>query len=234
MAKVKLNKIDESGRSPMKPKKHSTKQCSVRLKRMSDNTLKRLLNTRFITHNLTLSFHRNRIRVDSQTFSSKNDTFDIKLKVSESQILAVQDQMLQSPAAKPLKCNLAKKRGTTIAKKHEKHFLAEAAWQACKIEHTKNQFQINTSDIVCAKVKGHQPWPAVVLGFEKRGVKVEFFGADSNERFGYVTKKEITLFKNSAEVVSLILKRDIPKYKKAVKEAEHVCGLPAQHSLCNQ
>lgn len=86
-----------------------------------------------------------------------------------------------------------------------------------------------------AKLKGHPAWPANVLEYiSKNRVKVAFFGAEACEKFGFVNIAEITLFRNSADVTRLTLLRNIPKFKKAVKEALIVCDVPLLVSLVNE
>lgn len=63
-----------------------------------------------------------------------------------------------------------------------------------------------------AKLKGHPAWPCVVLEYiSKTRVKVEFFGANQTEKFGFVNIAEIIPIEDSVDVISLTLKRNISK-----------------------
>lgn len=113
--------------------------------------------------------------------------------------------------------------------------LIDNAWMECKKEHKQNQIELRIDDIVLAKVRGHQPWPATVLDVtNKKRIKFEFFGAEEYERFGFVSMNEIALFENGSLAVRLILKKRIQKYRKAIQEAEIICGIPQFASLCNE
>lgn len=110
----------------------------------------------------------------------------------------------------------------------------QRAWLNCKSSHKKDKQKIRASDVVLAKVRGHSAWPAIIVEvISSSRVKVQFFGADAHEKFGFVGLNEITLFKNSIDVLLLLLKKNIKKFRKAVKEAELVCGIPEECSLLN-
>lgn len=227
------------------------KPCTVRLDRISDDDMKRLLNTKFITHNVTVKGNRNSIRIADTTISSKNHAFNIELKVSESGITVVsegsalprndgldcknvfvKERLVTSNQPKPNEFKVASNRKTAIATLNYNSI--PAAWEACKREHVKNKIVINVNDICMAKVRGHQPWPAIVLDFvKKKHCKVEFFGANKNEKFGLISINELTLFKNSGMVVRLVLKKNVQKYRKAVQEAEIICNIPSYLSSLN-
>lgn len=242
MAKVKRGARSKKG--VLFLKKQPMKECTVRLKRLSNGTIKRLLNSKHITQNFDVAIHRDVLRIEETTIISKNLSFDIELKVSSKGIVIVKPP--QRPFLRPRAivvkthgCNLASKQkpDSTIAKSHPKPIqtLIDNAWLICKNEHKKKQHKVGVSDIVMAKVRGFQAWPAIVMECTgRKGIKVEFFGADDNEKFGFVSLNEITLFESSAHVVRLILQRNIQKYSKAVHEAEIICGIPSYASLCNE
>lgn len=107
-----------------------------------------------------------------------------------------------------------------------------SGWLQCKNIQKKKKRNVWVNDVVMAKLRGHSAWPAIVLEIlPKNKAKVEFFGANLNEKFGFVNISEVTLFKGSTDVLLLILKKNIKKFSKAVKEAEMVCGVSEEHSL---
>lgn len=253
MAKVKRN--TKSKKVPfLTHEKQLIKDCTVKLKRLSADTIKRLTSPKHITHNIVISIHGHELRSNNTTITSENLCFDIEMKVmphaieivdqphcSKNSFPDVSTRSLRPRvnAPKPLKCNSASKRTpvSTIAKSHPKPIqkLIDSEWLKSKKEHKQNNLRININDIVLAKVRGYNLWPAVVLEFTgKSGMKVEFFGADDDEKFGFVSMNEVTFFKNSAVVVRLILKRNIRNYRKAIKETEILCGIPSYASLCNE
>lgn len=102
--------------------------------------------------------------------------------------------------------------------------MVEEAWRQCKLEPKDD---IRPNDVVMAKLKGHPAWSAVVLEYKtKNSVKVEFFGAQEHEKFGFVNVGEITLFRNSSDVILLLLRRNIPNFKKGILQAENFRGVP--------
>lgn len=85
-----------------------------------------------------------------------------------------------------------------------------------------------------AKLRGHPAWPSMVIEFTpKNRVKVMFFGADRNERFGFVSESEIVLFKNAAHLIELSLKRNFSKFRKGIHEAEISCNVPSCASIAS-
>lgn len=239
----------------MSLKKRPMKGCSIKLKRLSIDTINRLMKPKHITHNLNLELHRDKLTIDAIEIPSKNRSFDVELKVSSKGIVVVEQpkhselsltvnlgRSLRPRANVPqlLGCSLVSKPKSkpvsTVAKSNQMPIqkLIDSAWQTCKIEQKQNKFEIGVNNIVLAKVKGFQAWPATVLeNRNKKSVKVQFFGANDNAKFGFVSENEITLFNYSANVVKLILKKRLQKYDKAVKEAEISCGIPQYASLLN-
>lgn len=103
----------------------------------------------------------------------------------------------------------------------------DGAWQKCK-DDNRDKYAISINDIVMAKMKGHLPWAANVREIEnKNRVKVEFFGTQEYERYGFINITEIIPFVNSFDVIRLILERNNIKFNKAVQEAEIACDLPS-------
>lgn len=110
-----------------------------------------------------------------------------------------------------------------------------SAWVRCKNDRKKNKQKLVQHDVVLAKLRGHPAWPAIILDIPSQStVKVQFFGAETHEKFGFVNINEITLFKNSMDVLLLLLQKKIKKFTKAVKEAELVCGISGENSLFNE
>lgn len=110
-----------------------------------------------------------------------------------------------------------------------------SAWIQCKRSHKNNKQNVKVRDLVVAKLKGHSVWPSIILEMlPNKKAKVEFLGAEQHERFGFVNISEITLFKDSIDVILIQLKKKLPKFKKAVKEAEIYCGISEKYSAFNQ
>lgn len=102
----------------------------------------------------------------------------------------------------------------------------------CKSTHKLDGLSIRINDIVMAKLRGHPAWPSMVIAFTHKSiVKVLFFGANENERFGFVSKSEIILFKNAAQLIELSLKRNFPQFCKEIHEAEIICSVPSCASI---
>lgn len=226
------------------------KDCKVNLNRLSNSTMNRLLNSEHIVHQMDAKIHGDTMRLGKSIIkSSKSMSFNIELKVCSNGVTIIPKKRceeLTSPeisvrflrprdnVSKSIVCNSTstQKPVSTIVKFQTKSInkLIDDAWLSCKKEHKQI---IVPNNIVMAKVRGFQPWPAIVLeNTNKRAIKVEFFGADENEKFGFVSLNEITLFENSANVIRLVLKKNVQKYRKAVQEAEIICGIPSHASIC--
>lgn len=222
------------------------KDCSVKLQRLSTETLRRYLNDneKDITHNIHVNIRDNEMKIGNKILTSINSTFFVKLKVSSDQVIVVDSS--KSIPNRIVTRNLRKRVNAldsisdaspklTVAPCRSKpiYKLADLAWRKCKSNHKQNGHKISVNDVIMTKVRSYSPWPAIVLEFvNKKRIKVEFFGVDQNEKFGFIDLVEITRFSDSAEVIFLLLKRNICKFKKAVLEAELFCGIPNSVSLC--
>lgn len=161
----------------------------------------------------------NKLQVGDHIIAPKKNNFNLKLKVTSKMITVVNEQPSGS-------------HGKVIANLNVNS--VESAWKACKSEHKRNKETVEQNDVVLAKVRGHQPWPAIILDlYKKNNCRVEFFGAKDYEKYGLVSFNEITFFKNSSQVIKLVLQKKIPKYVKAVLEAEFLCKIPSHASLTN-
>lgn len=125
-----------------------------------------------------------------------------------------------------------KDRSDSAAAKSHSNQMVGKAWRLC----TSKANVIRTGSIVMAKLKCHPAWPAVVLEYtSKSTVKVKFFGVQEHEMFGFVNVlRGVTLFEQSSDLIILLLRRNIPDFKKGVLEAEFFCDVPSHDSLVNE
>lgn len=214
-----------------------------------------------ITYNIAMKIYDDKMKIGNNTLTSIDSTFSVVLKDLSDQVTVVDPpkkiEINQTHSNKIITRNFRKKLNgidsisdtstnympidgrseKTIAISHSKpiYRLADEAWRKCKSNHKQSGHKISVDDVVMAKVRGWSAWPAVVLEFvNKKRVKVEFFGVDQSQKFGFVDLVEVTRFRDSGEVALLLLKRDINQFKKAVIEAERFCGIPDSISLCKQ
>lgn len=222
------------------------RECSVKLTRLRAETIDRFLgHKKNITHDLKIRIRRNVMHVGEIAIVSKNNTFDIQLKSSLNGLRIVESSSRilrprpnsDTSCIGPCKTNLVAKEvvRSDIAKIQSKSKVSSvviaSAWRKCK---KGSLFKAHVGDIVMAKLSGHSPWPAVIVDFVSNvRAKVEFFGADANEKIGYVNVKEITPFSESAEVISALLERDCLKFKKSINEAELISQVPRHISIFN-
>lgn len=237
-------------------KKRSAKECFVKLTRLSRETIEGYLNPNHITYNISAKIRCNKMNIGQTTVTSEDNSFNIDVKVSASGISISQSEIgpsqpiiqsslpkvagrilrprLQATVAPALRSNTAAtalKSNSTVAKLQSQPKLVDAAWQKCKVV-SRDTFAISIDDIVTAKMKGHLPWPAIVREIvNKNRVKVEFYGTQINERYGFISITEIIPFGNSFDVIRLALDRNNLKFNKAVREAEIACGILPQASI---
>lgn len=218
--------------------------------------IERILNTKNIVHNLNVKIHRDTMQIGSFISSSKNRCFNIRLKMSEKQIAIheilpqsnsfVSESITNAPTQRILRKiqsvagDLVEsiKPKMTVAQLHQRSIykLTETAWRHCKSNYkqevSEGRPSLAKNDVVMAKLKGWSAWPAIILDFvNKNRVKVKFYGVGEEEQLGFVEYKEISPFEISAEVIKLLLNRNDSKFKRAVREAEIVNGIPAAVSL---
>lgn len=205
MAKTRSKQIEK--KSPMK-------ECWVKLKRMSRSEIERFLKPKpnVITHNIDAKINKQTLKMGKAKITSENLVFDVQMKLRKDKITITRSQSSTSSFKPKTSKNSTKMRNQksnlTVAVLQPKPIikLIEEAWQKCKLDR-HNEFHLN--DLVLAKLKGHAAWPAVIVDFvNKSKAKVEFLGANPNEKFGFVTLKEIVHYRESVNVIRLTLKRD--------------------------
>lgn len=250
----KLRVRSDKSKHNLKTANPHMKNCSIKLKRLSIATIQRYVkNEDQINHKLNIRIHRDEMQIGNNIYIAKENTFNLCLKVSPENIavLGNRQQNEYSPLKLPHRnlrprlnlvnsqVNIVQKANPNTANSNLSTKLTyksvDIAWRHCKKNHVQTNHTICVDDIVMAKLRGHSAWPSIVLDLSNANkVKVEFLGVDSYEKFGFVSVKEITLFKNSSDIILLLLKRNISKFKKAVQEAEMLCGISQSISICNE
>lgn len=235
MAKIKKPKATKSSFD------RSTKDCYVKLTRQN-----------LVTHNISAKVQRNKMEIGGKTIVSKDNVFDIDVKISNAGISITQSKIgtdravgslpprrilrsqFQATGLTDQNIDLQPHRNLTVAKTCFKPKLVEKAWQQCKAN--RENYSVRINDFVMAKLRGHLAWPAKIIEIlnEKKQVKVQFYGVASHEMFGFIYITEIVPFKDAADVISLTLEKNNAKFMKGVKEAEIHCGIPLSASLLNQ
>lgn len=194
------------------------KECTVRLERLSEETLNNYRNGLISVITKNSSFHPPSPVVSVRSLRSGSNV--------------VNTLSIANPVKKP-NCSLHAAVVKSIPIHNYKSI--EQAWKRCKTVHTTNKSHIfRTNDIVIAKVKGHLPWPSMILEiYNGKRARVSFFGTEMHERFGFVNLSEVAYFENAYELVRIILERNNPKYHKAIKEIERLFNVPPQASFFN-
>lgn len=232
MAKKSSHKID---------KKITMKECWVKLKRLSASKIERHLKSNDITHNIGVKIKECTLQMGQTIITSKNLTFDVHIKLHGDQITITKNQSSAPSSNSMASRNLIQKRNQksnlTVAVHQQKPIakLIDQAWQKIKLESPK---EFNVDDVVMAKLKGHTAWPAIIIEFvSEHKAKVDFFGANPNEKFGFVSLKEMVHFTECIDVIRLTLKKAFihkEKFKKGIQEAELVVGIPSYASMLNE
>lgn len=250
MAKLRSNKNKHSPKKVVKlhPK---MKDCSVRLTRLSRETIDAYLKSTHITHNISGSISRGHLNIGNCSVNSENGSFSITMKITADSISvsklnyslihsvspANQKRSLRPKPNIAVKSNAVPKikKFLTVATFKPDYKKVDCYWQICRKNQIQSQRKIIVNDVVLAKVKGHSPWPAIVLEIiGSKKAKVEFFGAARYECFGIVNIGELTLFEQSLDLVRMILKnKKDPKYQKGIKEVERILDVPSTQSICN-
>lgn len=236
--------------SKLKPiqKTSLIKDCKIELKRLSRRTIKRYLDPDTITYNISAKINKDIFKINKTIIKTTDNTFNIDVKMNatgisvkpttmpvSSRILRPRPAVVSTSNSKNLKNN--RKPDLIVVKSQSKNALkiVEDSWQRCKLDYNQNGKNIRVNDILMAKLKGHKPWPAIALEFvSDTKVFVKFFGAKESEQFGFVNVAELVPFKNSINVIQpilLILKRDIDRFRKGIREAELMCGIPSNLSV---
>lgn len=85
--------------------------------------------------------------------------------------------------------------------------------------------------VVLAKMKSYQPWPAILKTFRPSCVEVHFFG---DETTGTVPYDGIGFFENNIQLIISNLRKNIRGYEKAVRTAELLLGVNSELSILNK
>lgn len=228
-------------------KSHKMKDCCVKLKRLSPETIKELVENQTTTYNISAKIKNNTMEISDTKISSSDNsinTFYVDVKISAGLISIDASKKMEIPVSKrnlrPKTASLRKslkpsrKSCLILAKPHQKPItkLIDDAWKQCKKDNANFKQNIRVNDVVMAKLKGHPAWPAMIIEIvNKTKVKVRFFGADQNELFGFVNTSELTPIAKSLDLIRLTLKRNMPKFNRAVTELERIYVIPSSVSM---
>lgn len=81
-------------------------------------------------------------------------------------------------------------------------------------------------------MKGFAMWPAVVTGFQKKLIEINFFGDNTSHKAALCNFYK---FEESHDIMIANLKtKKTPLYKKAILEAEYMLNIPPKMSLTNK
>lgn len=238
MAKRKLKLIEEK-KGLLKVKKPQMKHCSVILQRLSRDVVDRYLRGQrkpeceIINHKINVQINRNGMMMENSMIKNSNNTFTIQLKVTSSGVT-----VLKSPS-KLISHRVAISKNPSklvVSKPINLSHNIDILWQQSKNMLDKNKLSVN--DLIMTKIRGFLPWPSKVLEITKKKsfdvIKVEFYGAEPFERFGFVKSNEVAYFKDCINLIKVILQRNPLKFMKGVKEVEVVLGLPESLSILNK
>lgn len=93
----------------------------------------------------------------------------------------------------------------------------------------KSETQLKIGDLILARMKGYDPWPARILGFKSNNklIKCYFFGAHNT---GDVGAKSAIPFDAAFETVRLVCLRNSNDFIKGIKEIEIESCVPEELS----
>lgn len=159
--------------------------------------------------------------IEDQSESEKTESKSHRSLRERKAIIAIEDT---KEVIRPLG-NL--QRSKTIAE------LANDAWKACKSQSKSQNITFEIDQYVMAKMKSFSPWAAKIIGFIKNHKKayVYFYGTHNS---GSVDVSDITLFKESQEVIRLQLLRHLDFFTKGIKEIEAELGITEEFSIINR
>lgn len=252
MAKTESNLIGKKSVS-LKVKKPQLRKCSIKLKRLSTETIQRYLRG-VNDHNISVSIHGDEMKIENSIFKSTDNIFNVRLKVTSTKVTVITTSPPRKLKSGPIVSNTPSVARnlrpkiklnsnvdlaivnvvpkSTVHKPSISNRNIDNAWRLCKDRQDKREFCVN--DIVMAKVRGFCPWPGKILEIVKNRTKIEFYGANVSEKIGFVNRDELSFFKNCSDLIRTILERNPSKefkFRKGVKEAEIDFGVPEVLSI---
>lgn len=247
MAKIKQNKNETKTK---KIENITLKGCTVKLKRLSQLYIQQKLQqhqtNKNVTVNISAQIKDGILTIGENKIGSKNMVFDIHLKVHddgfniiENQSSShIQDERPKRTMKNPVNDLKQIQKSNLVVATLQPKIIAKAmedAWKKCKLSRN-GEFQLN--DFVMAKLKGHKPWPSKIIEFvNKKKVKVEFLGANKDQKFGFISTGELVHFSQSSDVIRLILQMEFvikPNFIKGIIMIEVIFGVPPDLSILNK
>lgn len=228
-----MAKINKKSAKKVDKKKKLTKtnvkekQCFVNLFKMSQKESDFYRNSSQVTTK-TFDLHISdcTLSIGDKKQHSTNNTFNIKLKKTLSELTIEHCEQIHAPARSQSQLSIVRKPSNPPTL----NSLITSAWNKCKSEFKSSGKSIETNMIVMAKMSSYSPWPSRTVDCvnSKKKTTVFFFGEHTT---GSVNTNEIVPFKDCFEVIKLLLLRKISVFHKSVMEVESLLGIGPEQSM---
>lgn len=190
----------------------------------------RIVLSELVTRNIDIKLSKSSLAFNGKIVhpienKSNSVTFNLNFNPNLNQLLNDHCNFVhkQSSQKEPSKKNIAK----SIAE------LADEKWRQVKRQQQHKKKELRIGEMVLSKMRTYAPWPSKILSFSKDGKRAQvfFYGTDNS---GSVNMDEIVQFKDTTDVVRLLLRRNMPFFSRGVKTIEHLCGIPDELSLLRE
>lgn len=229
MAKT-VRKIQPAKNNQKKRKGCITKECSVKLHKMSESFIRRWLKPN--TFSINIGIKNNRLQANNVEISSVSPSvFNIDVRIKHGNLL-INEQNFRAADTSPVSIIPVQKQPVQHIEKTLIQLVNES-WAETLREHKKSKFILKENDIIMGKMKGYSPWPGKIISFTKnrKRAQIYFYGTHNT---GGVHVNEMAPYDNSRGVIRLQLLRILLGFTKGILEVETETNIPREFSMTNK
>lgn len=230
MAKINKKNAKKSDKKFKLTKTKETKHCFVNLFKISQKERDFYRNSSQVTtKTFDLHISDSTLSIGDKKQHSTNNTFNIKLKKTLSELTIEHCEQIHAPARSQSFLPVVRKTSNPPTL----NSLITSAWNKCKSEFKSSGKSIETDMIVMSKMSTYSPWPSRLVDCvnSKKKTTVYFFGDHTT---GAVNTTEIVPFADCFEVIKLLLLRKISVFHKSVMEVERLLGIGPEQSMLKE
>lgn len=207
-----------------------TKECSIKLHKMSESFIRRWLKPN--TFSINIEIKKDRLKANNVEISSVlPSVFNIGVRINHGNLLINEQNFHATDKTSASICPV--KRHPVQHIKKTLIELVKESWAVTLRENKNAKLILKENDIIMAKMKGYSAWPGKIISFtkNKKRALIYFYGTHDK---GSVDVNEMALFEHSHKVIRLQLLRILDGFKKGILEVESEIKVPRELSITNK
>lgn len=212
----------------------STKECTVKLDRMSESFIRSWLKPN--THGNNIKIRSDQLKTNNAVIASASPSVsDIGIQTKKGNMFIAETKpIVAEKAVSSVKTNTPVQQS-----KSDKHIvktliqLVNESWKEIVRQKKQSKIILKENDIIMAKMKGYSPWPGKIVSFSKNRKRAEVYFYGSHNK-GSVDVNDMVLFEDSHKVIRFQLLRVLSEFKKGILEVEYEMNVPNESSITNE